>query len=102
MYCLTSSRFVVRSVHMATVRRLLCVLDPSIVQAAVKGNFRLNPGPGAGAWVTLRRLPKYVATDVQWTYFEVSASGVVCCPTCSSKTISSFCCWSSGGEKITF
>ena len=83
-----SSNFVVRSVHMAIVRRLLRVLHPWIVRAAVKGNLRVMPGPGAGALGTLRRLPMKVATGVEWTYFEVLASAVVCCPTYCLKTIS--------------
>ena len=51
------------------------------------GSLGVIPGPGPGALGTLRRLPMYVATDVEWTYFNVSASAVVCCPTYCLKTI---------------
>ena len=51
-----SSPSVVRSVHIAIVLRLLRILHPWLVRAAVEGNLGVNPGPGAGPLGTLRRL----------------------------------------------
>ena len=97
-YCrfCVSSPFVVRSVHMAILRRLLRVIHPWVVRAAAKGNLGVIPRPGARALGTLRRLPMLVATHMESTYFDVLASAVVCSPTYCLKTISWFSCWFSG------
>ena len=53
----------------------------------MKGNLGVNSSPRGGALVSLRHSGMYLGTGVEWTYFEVLVSAVICCPTYCLKTI---------------